>query len=132
MKATLRPHVVGNPLSPKPRKKKRRRREHREQEKFVAWARLRGLLLFHPANELVGYVSKGRAAELKGLGVAKGVPDIWILGVDVNCVIEFKSPGESPTPEQRWWLKMLGKRGWKTLVADSAEEAKDFVMEVGL
>jgi len=118
---------------PKPKKKRRRRRdEHREQEKFVSWARLRGLLLCHTPNELVGQVSKGRAAELKRLGVAAGVPDILIFDRRANVAIEFKGPGGSRTKEQRYWLEMLGKHGWRTLVAKSAEEAKVFVMECGL
>jgi hypothetical protein len=130
-RTTLRHHVIGGP-EPKPRKKRRRREEHREQEKFVAWARLRGLLLCHPANELVGQVSKGRAAELKRLGVSAGVPDILIFDRRADVAIEFKGPRGSPSKYQRVWLELLEKRGWSVAVVRTSEEAKAFIVEVGL
>lgn len=131
MKTTLRKYTIGGPPAPK-RKKRRRREEHREQEKFVAWARLRGLLLCHPANELVGMANPGRRAELKRLGVSAGVPDILIFDFRCNVAIEFKGPRGSVTPKQQRWLEMLSRRGWATRVVKTAEEAMAFCFEMGL
>ena len=129
---TMRSHALGSTPPAKKKRAKRRREEHREQERFVAWARLRGLRVVHCPNELVGQVSKGRAAELKRLGVSAGVPDVLIFDRRCCVALEFKGPKGGPSPSQRGWLDWLGQLGWRVVVVTTCEQAVAVCAEAGL
>ena len=54
-----------------------------------------------------------------------GWPDAEFFGNDGKmALIEFKAPGEGPTPMQRYRINELRERGHRAYVCDSFEAAK--------
>ncbi len=91
--------------------------EAQEQILFMRW-----LELTHPRVFVVTHHSpngekrdKVAAAKLKRMGTKKGFPDLvsyFPAGSFRGIVVECKSPGESPTPEQEFWLRHFEHMGY--------------------
>lgn len=120
--------------------------EHQEQTAFFARVdldpRTRDLLIYAVPNfsgHVGGRVARLRAGKrLKDEGRRAGVPDIcvdeprlrpmawssnWMSSPWHGLRIEMKRKGNSPTPEQKRWIKALTLNGYQTLVCYTAEEA---------
>jgi VRR-NUC domain-containing protein len=70
--------------------------------------------------------------KLKALGVKRGIAD-YILPVArggyIGLMIEFKRPGEKPTPEQSDYARLAQSHGHKVVVCTSPEAAIAVVQE---
>ena len=66
----------------------------------------------------------GLTRKMNGLGF-RSWPDRLIIGNGFAFWIEFKRPGEEPTPLQKKLHKQLRKLGQKVYVLDSAIDAAD-------
>jgi hypothetical protein len=64
----------------------------------------------------------GLTRKMNGLG-NRSWPDRLIIGFGVQYYIEFKKPGEDPTPLQLKLHRELRKRGHIVLVLDNVEDA---------
>ena len=114
--------------------------EHDEQTALFLWAgiyqeKFPGIeLMFAVPNG--GYRLAKTAKDLKEEGVKAGVPDVWlpVKGIHegrpvVGLVIEMKFGRNGPTPEQVWWLDMLAKKSWRTVVCYSWQAAARAICE---
>lgn len=100
------------------------------QRAFVQWARGRGLLLWHTPN---ANGSVRRASKMKALGQLAGVADIIIVRENLTpAAIEFKTATGRVSPAQQQWLDAVRSMGWEVAVVRSVEEAKVFVLALGL
>lgn len=107
--------------------------EEREQARLVRWThspRVRALIpalawLFHCPNG--GLRSALAGAQMKALGVKKGVPDL-LLPVGKRLAIEMKAGKGATSPEQVEWLAALEGDGWHCHVCRSAEEARFVIL----
>lgn len=92
-----------------------------------------GLIWCHVPNE--GVRTWKTAALLKSLGMKKGVPDVLIFSPPpiggFGAAIEVKTTRGRLSEEQREWLNMLSAIGWKTLVARSVDDVRNFLAEIG-
>lgn len=87
------------------------------------------VLWFHPPNEALQRGGLVYGAQLVGLGVKTGVPDIIICeappalpGVR-GVALELKSARGSASPDQRRWLGALQGRGWAAYVEHGTHAA---------
>jgi hypothetical protein len=91
---------------------------------------------FHPANGEARDAVTG--AKLKGMGVKRGAPDIWIIAPLTyegrpcpGVVIELKRErGGKTTPEQDHWLEVARAAGFVTRVCHGASDAIDTIREL--
>jgi hypothetical protein len=111
-------------------------REDAEQASVVRWANLNAgrvpalSLLFHVPNG--GGRNPREAARLKGLGVRRGVPDLWLpvaRGGHHGLVIELKAPGGTTTAEQRQWIDRLRAQGYRAEVCHGWHAATTLLAE---
>lgn len=108
--------------------------EHEHQRAFIQWCA--AMTHFYPELILVhatpnaGKRGIKTAAMMKAEGLRSGFPDV---GIPVSragyhgLYIEFKKYGNYPTPEQRFYLKMLTLQGNLCAVAYEHEAAENFV-----
>lgn len=104
--------------------------ETSEQQAVIEWAaysqgRYPGLKnLYHVPNE--GKRSKAAAGILKSLGLKPGVPDLILdypAGVYHGLRIEMKYGSNTPTEEQKDWLRRLQAAGYFVAVVWSSSAA---------
>lgn len=116
--------------------------EEQEQMTFVDWLKIKRIPHFHCPNEVGGQTKslKMRAIKMKRLGVARGVPDLFVLvpikGVtsDIDAyqmlAIEMKrQKGSTTSKEQKEWIKVLEMAGIPSKICKGCDEAIDFVKE---
>ena len=140
----LRTHAVVDPADLSHgaggRKKRRKRKgrdgpEAREQKKFVAWARKRGLELQHQNN---GAGTKAARIRLHAMGCTAGAADILIFDVLPDepgvrgLALEFKSEDGEQTPDQVKWQRRIERLGWRYHVVRSKDQATEVVQWYGL
>lgn len=122
--------------------------EHAMQAAFFEWVREEAatdpaLALFYAVPNQAhvhGKAGMKRGARMKREGRRRGVPDTALpverepeplAGLDrarfIGLRIEFKAPGERPTPDQRWWLGALAEAGHACFVCWSLEAAQAVV-----
>jgi len=114
--------------------------EDQEQMAFVNWLKIKRIPHFHCPNEVGGQTKalKIRAIKMKRLGVARGVPDLFVFvpikgatgEVDSYqpLAIEMKRQKYSTTSkEQKEWLEILEMAGIPSRVCKGAGEAIEFV-----
>lgn len=96
-----------------------------------------GIPWFHVPNGGARCAAEG--GKLKAQGVKSGVPDNFIVEPPPNgppgcpgAVIELKrKKGGTASADQKGWLAILEQRGWLVKVCHGAEEAMDFVAQLG-
>ena len=116
--------------------------EEDEQKTFVEWLEIKRIPHFHCPNEVGGRTKalKMRAIKMKRLGVAKGVPDLFVLvpikGVTKEVdsyqmlAIEMKrKKGSVTSKEQKEWIKILELAGIPSRICKGCDEAVEFVKE---
>lgn len=112
--------------------------EDRHQRALLDWARLEArripelAYLVHVPNG--GWRSKLEAARMKRAGVRAGYPDLLLdvaRGGYHGLRIEMKAPkselGHAPrtSPEQSRWIEWLGGQGYRAVVCEGWEDARD-------
>lgn len=130
------------------KKVKRKNRDIEAQEciKFIKWCRIHSLigeiwengklirpcLMIHHANERKTTVQ--HAVKLKAMGVSSGIPDFQLfLTSDSDnkfcpgLFIEMKSPGKKLNPNQKIWFEALKRKGYKTEISYTSDEAIEIV-----
>lgn len=119
-----------------PRRARPVHREDAEQASVIRWASLNAGrmpelgLLFHVANG--GRRNPREAARLKGMGVRRGVPDLWLpvaRGEHHGLVIELKAAGGTATAEQRHWIDRLRAQGYRAEVCHGWQAATALLAE---
>ena len=112
--------------------------ESYEQEMVFAWAEL--MATIEPRLELLHHIPNGgyrhpaTAARMKSEGVKAGVPDICLPVAAKGyhgLYIEMKKADGSnrPSNQQRRWIRLLTKEGYKAEVAYGADEAIDILRD---
>ncbi len=84
--------------------------------------------MYHVANE--GKRSARYGAELKRMGLKKGVPDICLpcaRGGYHGLYIEMKVGDNTPTQDQKDFLEFLRSQNYVAIVAHGAEEAIEII-----
>jgi hypothetical protein len=110
--------------------------EHAEQVKLFAWAnenteRYPALAWLFAVPNWFGVKTPIQGARAKAEGRKAGVPDVLFpvrRGPYVGLAVEMKSPGRTPTREQKLWLNQFKTQGWLTDVCYSFEEARDLLL----
>lgn len=105
--------------------------EAQEQKVIIQWCNLQSCkypelkMIFHCPNESKRSARYG--AELKRMGMAKGFPDLGLLGPNkkyAGLFIELKADKtKSMTKEQKEWLEKLNSYGYKAVRCNGSEEA---------
>ena len=98
--------------------------EHDEQVAVVEYCDLKGITVFHIANE--GRRSPATAARLKAEGMRPGVPDLCVpvaRGRYHSLYIEMKADGGKLTDEQSAWLVRLRAEGMCAYCCYGADSA---------
>ena len=109
--------------------------EAREQKRFVAWARKRGLELNHQNN---GASSKARRIHLHQMGCTAGAADVLVFDrlpkqpSVRGLALEFKSASGDMSPAQVEWQNRLRRLGWRYHLVRSAAEAQQVCLWYGL
>lgn len=111
----------------KPKRKPRPKypTESQEMQVLAQYLDTKGYLWCHVPNE--GRRSPRNGARLKREGVKRGVPDVLIFAPKQIAIELKRVKGKPATDEQTAWLYQLSKAGWKTFVANGANEAIAFV-----
>lgn len=112
-------------------------RETQEQIALMMWCEFQKNvhpeldLIFHIVNE--GKRSVRTGAELKRMGMKKGVPDICLpvpKGTYHGLWIELKADKtKRATKEQKEWLIKLTEQGYKAVVCYGADDAVTVIKE---
>lgn len=113
------------------------RGEEIEQARLIKWSHKKAVRELMPDLEWLYHTPNGgrrdsfAAAQMKALGVKRGVPDLLLPvrvtgehGGHAGLVIEMKSADGRLTAEQEHWLEHYSREGWVTSVCRSAEEAR--------
>ncbi len=101
--------------------------EHEEQREFVSWFRqtYRSVRIFAIPNG--GMRNKATACRLKAEGVSSGVPDLLIP--EWSTFVEMKrASGGVISASQSDWHEHLDDIGYRVVVCNGAEHAKEIVM----
>ena len=101
------------------------RTETQEQIDVVAYLNLRHIPHYHVPNESKRSVVYG--AMLKKMGMSPGVPDLVIPvpnGRYHGLYIEMKTKRGRPTENQKRWLDLLQKNGYKAVICHGFDEAR--------
>ena len=89
-----------------------------------------GQFLFHIANESTG--GMGWVVRNRQMGCRKGVPDLMLpipsQGYN-GLFIEMKNEKGRPSKEQKAWLEALNTFGYKAVVCNGFDEAKEVLKE---
>lgn len=111
-----------------------KRCEASEQMALISWCDLQSIkyhelkLIFHIANG--GTRNKLEAANLKRQGVKAGVPDLFLPvarhGYN-GLFIEMKYGKNKATEKQKEWIKKLNEQGYKAIVCNGFEEAREAI-----
>lgn len=113
------------------------RGEEIEQARLIKWSHKKAVREMMPDLEWLYHTPNGgrrdsfAAAQMKALGVKRGVPDLLLPvrvtgehGGRAGLVIEMKSADGRLTAEQENWIAHYAAEGWATVIARSAEEAR--------
>jgi hypothetical protein len=110
--------------------------EAQEGAALAQWLDMRGILYCHVPNG--GNRSAVTGASLKRQGAKKGVPDYLIFTQPPRqpcrhaIAIELKRrSGGTVGSDQRMWLEALEAHGWATRVCKGAQEAINWLTELG-
>jgi hypothetical protein len=107
--------------------------EATEQAALVQWAQLNEQqypelrYLFHIPNG--GWRHYQTAVRLKGQGVKRGVPDLFLPFPLPGLWIEMKFGKNKLTPNQSRWCRELSRAGYHVAVCWSFEEARDVLID---
>ena len=103
---------------------------------LAKWLDARGIVWNHIPNE--GRRGKIQGGRLKAKGFKKGFPDNAIYTIPPACpeargvAIELKRRKGSSVPrEQRAWLQRLEQQGWLVRLCRGANEAVEWLKELG-
>lgn len=100
--------------------------EQEEQITLIEYCDLRGIPIYHIANE--GKRSTKAGAILKSMGMRKGFPDLCVplaRGKFHGLYIEMKVHPNKVTNDQKKWLRLLHNNGYATCVCYGFEEARE-------
>jgi len=112
------------------------RTEEREQARLVRWSHRRDVRELAPTLAWLYHTPNGgqrtgfAGAQMTALGVKRGVPDLMLplrSGPWSGLAIEMKTATGRLSPDQRAWLSHLDGQGWSTVVARSADAARDAI-----
>lgn len=111
-------------------------REQIEQKKLAAWLDANHFWWLHVPNERRANVQ--HYANMKKLGVKKGVPDNLIVGLPKGAewreswhpgiAIELKAASGRAGAEQLAWIEVFRRIGWVAAVCHGADGAIEFVL----
>lgn len=106
--------------------------EQQEGEALAAWLRTKGYPFSHIANETGSDpAARRRAVRMKRAGVSRGFPDYLVFPPGHNIAIELKrQKGGRATPEQREWLQVLARNGFKAAICHGRDDAVEFIEEI--
>ena len=111
-----------------------RRSESTEQMTLIDWCNINTCiypeleLIYHIPNE--GKRSNYQGKKLKREGLKKGVPDLCLPVPRKNyhgLYIEMKYGNGRTSKEQREWINKLNEQGYKAVVCNGFEEAKETI-----
>ena len=110
--------------------------EDAEHLAVARYLNLLGLRFIHVPNE--GKRSPKAGARLKAMGMKAGFPDFCIFDAPPLapcakgvCIELKRQKGGKVSDEQRYWLAELEIRGWRTTVAEGANEAIEYLRDLG-
>lgn len=118
---------------PKPRKRPSQQ-EYEEQKKLFIMAGQAAVK--HPELRLLNgslngvRLNIGQAMKAKKAGMKAGYPDVFLpvsRQGHAGLYIEMKIKGNSPSVEQKWWLRRLKEEGYCCCICYSASEAWDAI-----
>ena len=113
-----------------------RRSESTEQMTLIDWCNINTCiypeleLIYHIPNE--GKRSNYQGTKLKREGLKKGVPDLCLPVPRKNyhgLYIEMKYGNGRTSKEQKEWIKKLNEQGYKAVVCNGFEEARNTIEE---
>ena len=111
-----------------------KRSESTEQMAVIQWCEINECI--YPELELIHHIpnggkrSKTEAIRLKCEGVKKGVPDLCLpvpRRKYHGLYIEMKYGNGRTSKEQKEWIYKLSKQGYKAVVCNGFEEAKETI-----
>lgn len=111
-----------------------KRSEETEQMTLIDWCNINTCiyqelkLIYHIPNG--GKRGKSEAARLKRAGVKRGVPDLCLpvpRSRFHGLYIEMKYGNGRTSKEQKEWIKELSGQGYKAVVCNGFEEAKETI-----
>ena len=111
-----------------------KRSEETEQITLIDWCNIN--ICRYPELELIYHVpnggkrNKSEAIRLKRAGVKKGVPDLFLPAARGNyhgLYIEMKYGNGKTSKEQKEWIEKLNKQGYKAVVCNGFEEARETI-----
>ncbi len=112
--------------------------EHQEQVTVIRYCKLKKILVFAiPNGSYLNGTPLQRARQmnkLKSEGLTIGIPDLFIpmpFGMYNGLFIEMKRlKGSSTSKEQKQWIEVLTKQGYKAIICKGANvaisEIKDY------
>lgn len=112
-----------------------KRSEETEQMTLIDWCNIN--ICKYPELKLIYHIPNGgkrnklEAARLKRGGVKKGVPDLCLpvsKGTYHGLYIEMKFGNGRTSKEQKEWILNLNHQGYKAVVCNGFEEAKDTII----
>lgn len=121
MSLIARPRTVSSCLA-----RERKSDESKSQAEFVQWLRATYPDVLFCASVGGYYMTKALGARAKREGYCPGVPDLLVYeraGDYVGLALEFKTATGRVSDVQVAWLVGLERRGWKTAVPRSVEDA---------
>ncbi|CEP50287.1 VRR-NUC domain-containing protein [[Clostridium] sordellii] len=113
-----------------------KRNEETEQMTLIDWCNIN--ICKYPELKLIYHIPNGgkrnklEAARLKRGGVKKGVPDLCLpvsKGAYHGLYIEMKFGNGRTSKEQKEWINDLTEQGYKAIVCNGFEEAKDTIIK---
>ena len=111
-----------------------KRSESTEQMTLIQWCKINECI--YPDLELIYHIpnggkrSKTEAIRLKCEGVKKGVPDLCLPVPRRNyhgLYIEMKYGNGRTSKEQKEWIQKLNKQGYKAVICNGFDEAKETI-----
>ncbi|WP_195940943.1 VRR-NUC domain-containing protein [Romboutsia sp. 1001713B170131_170501_G6] len=113
-----------------------KRSESTEQMALIDWCNVNRCvypeldLIYKISNEGKRSVHQGK--KFKREGLKKGVPDLCLpvpSGIYHGLYIELKYGNGITSKEQKEWIKKLNDQGYKAVVCNGFEEARDTIKE---
>lgn len=104
--------------------------ETNEQIALANWLKSTYPALLWSASAGGMRTSIGTAKKMKAMGYSRGFPDIFIYEPRGNfhgLAIELKKEKGKVTPEQKYWILELSKRGYYALVCFGSVQARDVI-----
>lgn len=113
-----------------------KRSEETEQMTLIDWCNIN--ICKYPELKLIYHIPNGgkrnklEAGRLKRGGVKKGVPDLCLpvsRGIYHGLYIEMKFGNGRTSKEQKEWINDLTEQGYKAVVCNGFEEAKETIIK---